>query len=309
MPVSDWLLGIVIGAPLPPIYRDIQRLLVLRKLVRRFARYHKYTVGTDWRTQAMRMMRGVNRACFDTGQQAQHVQALVWLVDDYKLTLQLAMGMGAFKTPSRAKRISSSLKRLPIWWAGVVSHRHCCVKLKILIVTIGRNRMKSTLAVCAVLMVIVTTGTQAQPFTVSVDGQEVTDSRTNLIWRRCAEGLVASGGACTGSASAFTHEAALQRAADQAGSTGKAWRLPNVKELSSIADKSRSPAIDPAAFPATPSAYLDYYYFWSTSPYVGVSNSGVAGVGDAWFVNFFNGGVFHSYRGHSYSVRLVRDGQ
>lgn len=33
--------------PLPPIYRDIRRLLVLTEdLVRRFSRYHKYTVGT-----------------------------------------------------------------------------------------------------------------------------------------------------------------------------------------------------------------------------------------------------------------------
>lgn len=73
------------SAPLPPIYRDIRRLLVLtEEVVRRFARYHKYTVGADLRTQAMRMMRGVNRACFDTERQARLIQALVWLVDDYK---------------------------------------------------------------------------------------------------------------------------------------------------------------------------------------------------------------------------------
>ncbi|MFY9329423.1 MAG: hypothetical protein WAO76_15615 [Georgfuchsia sp.] len=40
--------------PLPPIYRDIRRLLVMtEQLVRCFSRYHKYTVGTDLRTQAM----------------------------------------------------------------------------------------------------------------------------------------------------------------------------------------------------------------------------------------------------------------
>jgi hypothetical protein len=75
VPVSDWVLGIDDEHTAPPIYRDIRRLLVLtEEVVRRFARYHKYTVGTDLRTQAMRMMRGVNRACFDAGQQAQHVQ-------------------------------------------------------------------------------------------------------------------------------------------------------------------------------------------------------------------------------------------
>lgn len=92
------------STPLPPIYRDIRRLLVhTEEMVRRFARYHKYTVGTDLRTQAMRLMRGVNRACFDTAQQAQHVQALVWLVDDYKLTLQLCMEVGTFKNAAKGQ--------------------------------------------------------------------------------------------------------------------------------------------------------------------------------------------------------------
>ncbi len=94
----------MMSTPLPPIYRDIRRLLVhTEEMVRRFARYHKYTVGTDLRTGAMSMMRGVNRACFDTVQQAQHVQALVWLVDDYKLTLQLAMEVGAFKNAAKGQ--------------------------------------------------------------------------------------------------------------------------------------------------------------------------------------------------------------
>lgn len=61
------------STPLPPIYRDIRRLLVhTEEMVRRFSRYHKYTVGTDLREQAMRLTRGVNRSCFDTAQQVQH---------------------------------------------------------------------------------------------------------------------------------------------------------------------------------------------------------------------------------------------
>ncbi len=91
-------------APLPPIYRDIQRLLVhTEAVVRRFSRYHKYTVGTDMRRQAMLLMRGVHRACFDRAQQARHIEALVWAVDDFKLTLQLAKEVGAFADPSRSE--------------------------------------------------------------------------------------------------------------------------------------------------------------------------------------------------------------
>ena len=74
--------------------------------------------------------------------------------------------------------------------------------------------------------------------------------------------------------------------------------LPNIKELASIADKSRSnPAIDPTFFPATPADW-----FWSASPYVLGSNS-------AWYVYFVNGIVGHTNRGSSGYVRLVRAGQ
>jgi hypothetical protein len=150
----------------------------------------------------------------------------------------------------------------------------------------------------ATILLPVSLWANASPFIVSADGQEVTDTKTGLIWRRCAEGMTASGGTCTGTASTYTHEAALTLASTQSTATGLAWRLPNVKELSSIADKSRSnPAIDTAAFPATPASW-----FWSSSPYVGNASS-------AWFV-FFNDGVVSAY-GRSYSdyVRLVRAGQ
>ena len=139
----------------------------------------------------------------------------------------------------------------------------------------------------------------AQPYVISTDGSEATDQKTGLIWRRCAEGMVFSGGTCTGSASVFTHPAALQHAVAQAGNTGIAWRLPNVKELSSIADKSLfSPSIDPAAFPGTP-----VRLYWSASPVVGDSSS-------AWLVDFSVGLVHSGYlRSVANCVRLVRAGQ
>ena len=85
------------NAPLPPIYRDSRRLLVhTEAMVRHFSRYHKYTVGTDLRRQAMDIMRRVHRACFDRDRVAEHLRHLVWLIDDYKLTLQLTMEVGAF---------------------------------------------------------------------------------------------------------------------------------------------------------------------------------------------------------------------
>ena len=145
----------------------------------------------------------------------------------------------------------------------------------------------------------------AQRYVISTDGTEVTDQKTGLIWRRCSEGMVFSGdpgtGNCTVTASTFTHEAALARAQTEAANTGIAWRLPNIKELASIADKSLSnPAIDRTVFPATPAKY-----FWSASPYVRDSFG-------SWDVSFDVGRVSSSYSDgrtiHGY-VRLVRDGQ
>lgn len=134
-----------------------------------------------------------------------------------------------------------------------------------------------------------------QPYAISADGNEVTDQKTGLVWRRCSEGMTWDGSTCAGTAGIFTHEAALQRAATQTTSTGVAWRLPNVKELASIADISRShPAIDPTAFPATWSNA-----FWSASPHVTFGY-------EAWYVHFDYGNIYYDYRYRGYQVRLVR---
>jgi hypothetical protein len=139
-------------------------------------------------------------------------------------------------------------------------------------------------------------------FRVSVDGLQVTDDRTTLVWRRCPEGTTWNGATCSGVASLFTQEAALQQAASQATATGVAWRLPNLKELASLADRSQTaPAIDLAVFPATPPSE-----FWTSTPVVGDGRIGN-------YIDFGNGYAGYGYvsamvRGASLVVRLVRDG-
>lgn len=97
------------NTPLPPIYRDCHRLLVhTEQMVMRFARYHKYTVGTDLRQRAMQLMRQVNKAVHDKPRQTEHVQALVWQVDDYKLSLQLAIDVGAFAHSTKGQQGQAS---------------------------------------------------------------------------------------------------------------------------------------------------------------------------------------------------------
>jgi hypothetical protein len=137
-------------------------------------------------------------------------------------------------------------------------------------------------------------------FVVSADGQEVTDALTALTWRRCAEGTSFDGITCAGSMVLHLHEAALQLAASEAGRTGLAWRLPNIKELASLLDQRFfNPPVDAAVFPNTL-----MYTVWSSTP--NVSNPQFL----AWGINFAAGGdVYHYERVNGGSlVRLVRDG-
>lgn len=156
-----------------------------------------------------------------------------------------------------------------------------------------RSRRAARRLLAALLLLTVEMGgslAQAR-FAYSQDGSEVTDGLTGLTWRRCSEGQSFSGGTCVGAVATFSHEAALAHARTQAG-----WRLPNVRELASIVDRSRlNPAIDMAAFPGTP----NNYYVWSSSPYPDIA-------GNAWHVNFGYGFVGMDRRGIDLAVRLVR---
>jgi hypothetical protein len=129
---------------------------------------------------------------------------------------------------------------------------------------------------------------------------EVADSQTGLIWQRCSAGQSWSGSTCTGSVGGYTHEQALAYAKTQnTTDSATGWRLPNVKELSSLADKGcQDPAIDSTAFPATPSSW-----YWASSPDVGNSFY-------AWYVYFGNGYAGSpSNRNYNGAVRLVRASQ
>ena len=126
----------------------------------------------------------------------------------------------------------------------------------------------------------------------------VTDTRTGLMWDRCARGL--SGVGCaTGTASIFTWQAALNAAATIGTYKGyNDWRLPNLKELRSLVEECRiNPSINEFAFPNTPSLF-----FWSGSPDAG-------GAANAWGVNFASGSAFFLSRNFPAQVRLVRAGQ
>lgn len=138
----------------------------------------------------------------------------------------------------------------------------------------------------------------ADRFVVKAGGAEILDNSTGLIWQRCAEGQGWNGGTCTGSPALFTWQHAIAHAQSTAASSGKTWRLPNRKELSSLADRSGiSPTIDTTAFPG---ASADLY--WSSTPVAG--EAAYAGI-----VNFSHGGAASNLHSDSLAVRLVRAGR
>lgn len=131
-------------------------------------------------------------------------------------------------------------------------------------------------------------------YTIQAGGEEVLDKQTQLIWKRCAEGL--SGSDCnTGEAGIYTWELALALA-------DNTWRLPDIKELASLVETAcYYPTINSTFFPNTRNGL-----FWSSSS-VSVTSSHYAKL--AWQIIFSYGFQVATYKSENAYVRLVRNGQ
>ncbi len=147
----------------------------------------------------------------------------------------------------------------------------------------------------AIRLVSSTKTAKTTKYVISDDQQEVLDTQTGLIWRRCVEGMTWNGTTCVGEPFGAMLQEGLQRAASEARLTGKAWRLPNIKELTSLVDTSQQNlAIDLAVFPATPNDQV-----WSSSSY---SLDAFFG----WVVHFYYGSSYYTYLEDTGVIRLVR---
>jgi hypothetical protein len=130
------------------------------------------------------------------------------------------------------------------------------------------------------------------------DRSEVRDTSGNahLIWQRCVEGMTWDGTTCAGTASSFTHEQALQRAALRATQTGQPWRVPSIKEQNWLVQRAiPSPPIEHDAFPGTPP-----FPSWTSSP-------DVRHPGNAWGIDFGPGLLAPYARTSRLNLRLARD--
>jgi len=127
------------------------------------------------------------------------------------------------------------------------------------------------------------------------DQPMVKDNVTGLTWQGCPAGL--SGSDClTGTISLKTWADATGYCTGLAwGGQSTGWRLPYVKELSSLVDRRKYlPAIDTTAFPNTPSNS-----FWSLS-------SDASYTSYAWTVTFNTGDVNSDSKTSHNDVRCVR---
>lgn len=156
--------------------------------------------------------------------------------------------------------------------------------------------------------------TPTNGFIFSADGKTATNTPTGLTWKRCLEGQTFSDNStpsnylddtCTGTAIELDWQAALSQA-QAANSTQDSgyndWRVPNLKELESIAEHCRTyPAINTDIFPGGND------WVWSSSPIVAY----LGHESDTWGVRFDvgeGGYLLRSGTNHVH-VRLVRSGQ
>jgi hypothetical protein len=129
----------------------------------------------------------------------------------------------------------------------------------------------------------------------SDDASDILHIPTGLVFMRCAIGQTWQDGDCTGQATAYTWQEALELSVGYDFNDSKNWRLPNVKELSVIIERScTSPSINTTAFPQT----LDGD-FWTSTP-------SVLDRQRAWVIGFSNGTSSLRAKDRSIYVRLVR---
>lgn len=131
------------------------------------------------------------------------------------------------------------------------------------------------------------------------ENQTVTDPLTGLMWKTCLEGK--TGAACEeGEASMLTWGATLLHLPQvniDGGFAGYTdWRLPNIRELSTLVEmQCAHPAINLEVFPNAPAVHV-----WTSSPYQFYTHY-------SWLVDFAYGAPTYDERIREKGVRLVRD--
>ncbi|MEM7181193.1 MAG: putative Ig domain-containing protein [Spirochaetota bacterium] len=135
--------------------------------------------------------------------------------------------------------------------------------------------------------------TSTRSFTDNSD-YTITDNVTGLVWQKCSRGQTEDA-SCSGSALVADWQTALQYCKNLT-LAGKSWRLPSLKELLTIRDRSVfTPAIDSTYFPNTKDSS-----YWSSTTKSDETSKG-------WRVNFDLGNYDFVDKTGSSRLRCVAD--
>lgn len=173
----------------------------------------------------------------------------------------------------------------------------------------GRSRLNFHFLILLFLCVVLISASHAQTcntniplntpdseFTDHGDGT-VTHHRTGLMWKKCKESL--SGAAPDqGIVSVMTWSETLTHAMSHELGNYTDWRLPNIKELATIAELAcHEPVINLSVFP------------WRLYRSIGSSPPNASIATEAWALNIGNGNDNTQNKGALADVWLVRGGQ
>lgn len=90
-----------------PILRDANRLLLeTEQTVRHFPRYHKYTLGSELRTQVFKINQLIARAWQYKNQAEYYLKRVIRAIDDLKIQLQLAKELQVFRNFAEFQRLA-----------------------------------------------------------------------------------------------------------------------------------------------------------------------------------------------------------
>ncbi len=96
-----------------PIWRDAnQFLLAIEKVVKHFPRYHKYTLGTELRKNALQMCLLIQQAWQQKQQQCALLLQLKQVIDEIKIQLHLAKKLQALPSFSTFEWLSKQAVQL-----------------------------------------------------------------------------------------------------------------------------------------------------------------------------------------------------
>ena len=133
---------------------------------------------------------------------------------------------------------------------------------------------------------------------VNEDDGTAVDQLTQLMWMRCAMGQSWTGKSCQGNAVRLSWHDSVGAAAklNQSGSHFyNDWRVPSLRELATVAERQcMGPRINLQIFPGTPAAG-----FWT-------GTASLQDKGEAYSLDFDQGGIRQAAQGSAMHVRLVR---